>query len=151
VAFRVTLGAAAGAAAGLATKETQMSRTLPFALAASALVFAGAAPAFAQPGGGSCFRMSQLQSTRADGDKRIYARVNVNDYYRIDLAYRCTSLPYADRGLVMTPAGGNDLICSPIDLDLKVNDHGALEPCFIKSITKLTPEEAAAIPKRSKP
>lgn len=127
-----------------------MSRTIPLALGAAALMLAFAPSAFAQ-GNGNCFRMSQLQSTRPDGDMRIYLRVGVNDYYRIDLAHRCTSLPYADRGIVMVPAGGNDLICTPLDLDIKANDHGALEPCFIRSITKLTPEEAAAIPKKVKP
>ena len=127
-----------------------MSRALLLTIAAAATALCSAAPAFAQPGQ-SCFRLSQLASTRADGDQRIYARVNVNEYYRIDLAHRCSSLPFADRGLVLTPAAGNDLICSPIDLDLKVNDHGALEACFIQSITKLTPAEVAAIPKKAKP
>jgi hypothetical protein len=130
--------------------EILMSRTVPLALAASALALACATPALAQKSD-NCFRMSQLQSTRPDGTKRIYLRVNVNQYYRIDLAHACSSLPYADRGIVMVPAGGNDLICAPIDLDIKANDHGALEPCFIKSITRLTPEEAAAIPKKVKP
>src|SRR5215472_8227200 len=116
----------------------------------AALVLGAAAPAVAQPGQ-ACFRLSQLQSTRPDGDQRIYARVGVNEFWRIDLAHRCSALPFADRGLVLTPAGGNDVICSPIQLDLKVNDHGALVPCFIQSFTKLTPEEAAQIPKRSKP
>jgi hypothetical protein len=126
-----------------------MNRTfLPITLAAA---LACAFPAMAQQPGQSCFRLSQLQSTRPDGDKRIYMRVGVNEYWRMDLRFRCSSLPFADRGLVMTPAGGDDVICSPIQLDLKVNDHGALEPCFIESFTKLTPEQAAAIPKRVKP
>ncbi len=39
----------------------------------------------------------------------------------------------------------------PIDLDLKVaNDH-IVEPLFIKAITKLTPEQVAAIPKKFLP
>lgn len=125
--------------------ETVMTRIAAFA--ALALL---AAPAVSHAAD-SCFRMSQLQSTRPDGDRRIYARVGVNTFYRIDLAHRCSSLPYADNGLVLVPAGGNDLICRPLDLDLKVNDHGALEPCIIQSITRLTPEEAAAIPKKAKP
>ena len=38
-----------------------------------------------------------------------------------------------------------------IDLDLKVaNDH-VVEPLFIKAITKLTPEQVAAIPKKYLP
>jgi hypothetical protein len=126
-----------------------MRRTTTLNLCALVLsLSAGAAMAQSSQ---NCFRMTQLQSTRADGDKRIYARVGVNTYYRIDLAHRCSSLPYTTDGLVLTPAGGKDLICTPLDLDLKVNDRGALESCFIQSITRLTPEEAAAIPKRSKP
>ena len=127
-----------------------MSRVTLSTLGALVLALGCAAPALAQPSH-SCFQMTQLQSTHADGDKRIYARVGVNTYYRIDLAHRCSSLPYADNGLVLTPAGGKNLICSPIDLDLKVNDHGALESCIISGITKLSPEEADAIPKHSKP
>jgi hypothetical protein len=125
-----------------------MKRLTAFGLGLAALWIGASVQA--QPSQ-NCFRMSQLQSTRADGDQRIYARVNVNDYYRIDLAFRCTSLPTTVDGLVLTPAGGKDLICTSLDLDLKVNDHGALESCPIKSITKLTPEEVAAIPKKSKP
>ncbi len=52
---------------------------------------------------------------------------------------------------MIVPTGGRDLICGPLDFDLKVNDEGAVEPCFVQSITKLSPEEAAAIPKRAKP
>ena len=119
-------------------------------------VLASAVPALAEPAGGpdasnSCFQLNNLQSTRADGASRIYLRVGVSTFYRIDLAHRCTSLPYASNGIVITPAGGANLICHPLDLDIKANDHGALEPCFIKSITRLTAEEAAAIPKRAKP
>jgi hypothetical protein len=111
--------------------------------------------ASAQPAAGTgrenCFRLSMLSNTRPDGDRRIYARVGVNDFYRIDLASRCSSLPYEGNHLVLTPTPGQDLICRPIDLDLKVSENGATEPCFIKSITRLTPAEAAAIPKKSKP
>jgi hypothetical protein len=124
---------------------------LSIALGAATLAIGSAAPVQAAPAGDSCFRMSQLQSTRPDGDRRIYARVGVNTFYRIDLAHRCSSLPYANNGLVLTPAGGNDVICRPIDLDLKVNDNGALEPCIIQSITRLSPAEADAIPKKAKP
>ena len=126
-----------------------MRRPLAIALLLGAFAFGAAAQA--QPNTQNCFRMSQLQSTRADGQQTIYARVGVSDFYRIDLAFKCTSLPYPSNGLVLEPAGGKDLICTPLDLDLKANDHGALESCPIKSITRLTPEEAAAIPKRSKP
>ena len=128
-----------------------MIRTLCLSVIAVTAFTAVAVPAAAQTNRDNCFRMSMLSSTRPDGDRRIYARVGVNTFYRIDLAHRCSSLPYEGNFLVLEPAGGSDLICNPIDLDLKVNDHGAKEACFIKSITRLTPEEAAAIPKKAKP
>jgi hypothetical protein len=48
---------------------------------------------------------------------------------------------------------GSDWICSPLDLDLQVADsHGGFrEPLIVKSITRLTPEQVAAIPKRDLP
>ena len=133
-----------------------MTRLALFALAAVAAVSVVPPPVVAQPAAAqgrndNCFRLSMLQSTRPDGDRRIYARVGVNTFYRIDLAHRCSSLPYESNHLVLSPTPGSDLICNPIDLDLKVSDNGALEPCFIKSITRLTPEEAAQIPRKSKP
>ena len=128
-----------------------MKLMAPCALAAALAGLAIAHPAAAQSGAQNCFRMSQLSSTRAGGDRTIYARVNVNTFYRIDLASRCSSLPYEGNHLVLTPTPGSDLICRPIDLDLKVSEGGSLEPCFIKSITRLTPEEAAKIPKKFKP
>ena len=127
-----------------------MNRTL-LVIAAAAAALGAALPAAAQTGRESCFRLSQISNTMPDGDRRIYVRVNVNSFYRIDLANRCASLPYPGNHLVLTPAGGNDLVCHPIDLDLKVSEGGVRESCLISSITRLTPEEAAAIPKKVKP
>jgi hypothetical protein len=122
------------------------------AAAAAALTVSGSAsPAAAQKNRDNCFRMSQLSSTRGWGDHTIYARVNVSTFYRIDLQDRCSSLPYQDNHLVLTPTPGSDLICGPLDLDLKVSENGALESCFIKSITRLTPEEAKQIPRKALP
>jgi hypothetical protein len=99
----------------------------------------------------SCFSMRQLESTRPDGDQRIYARVNLNQVYRLDLAFRCPALRDQE-GIVLVPAGGEDNICGPLDLDLRAREvGGGSTPCMIKSITKLTAAEAAALPPKVKP
>jgi len=118
-------------------------------------------PAAAQPTAAhprsNCFRLSQVQSTRGADERTIYVRANVNEFYRIDLAHRCVNLRDPTSHLVLTPTPGQDVICGPLDLDLKVSDDvrfgapAARESCFIKSITRLTPEEAAAIPRKVKP
>jgi hypothetical protein len=49
---------------------------------------------------------------------------------------------------------GSDMICSPLDLQLSVADSGGggFKTFLIaKAIIKLTPEEAAAIPKKDQP
>ncbi len=126
-------------------------RTLCTFAGAAAALLGGIQSAAAQSSHDNCFRLSMLSSTRPDGDRRIYARVGVNTFYRIDLASRCASLPYESNHMVLTPTPGSDMICRPIDLDLKVSEGGVSEACFIQSITRLTPEEAAAIPRKAKP
>ena len=128
-----------------------MNKMTLIAAGAVALLSLAASAASAATPGRSCFQMTQLQGTRADGDQRIYARVGVKEIYRIDLAHRCSSL-LSQEGIVLTPTGGNNLICTPLDVDLRARDlGGSSTPCMIKSISRLTPEEAAALPAKVKP
>nr|QQZ49723.1 hypothetical protein JKL49_23225 [Phenylobacterium glaciei] len=53
--------------------------------------------------------------------------------------------------LVVETVGGSDLVCKPIDLDLKVAGTIGLSPCIVKSITKLTPPQIASLPRKLKP
>ena len=47
---------------------------------------------------------------------------------------------------------GSDSICQPLDLDLRVSDGmGFAVPIRAKAITKLTPDEIKAIPKKYQP
>ena len=99
----------------------------------------------------SCFRISQLQSTRPDGDKRIYAKVDGGEVFRLDLKSQCPELLH-NQGVVLTPSAGNDVICSAIELDVAArNVDGGSAPCFLDSITRLTPDEVAALPRKARP
>ena len=87
---------------------------------------------------------------RSPNDKTIYLRVNVRDIYQVDLSGGSSLLMWPDSHLI-NDVHGPDSVCAPIDLDLKVaNDH-FVEPLFVKAITKLTPEQVAAIPKKFLP
>ena len=125
-------------------------KTLVLAAMAAALAAQGA-PATAAGYSGNCFSLHQMQSTRPDGDQRIYARVGLHDIYRFDLAFRCPAL-LSQEGLVVEPAGGKDSICSPLDLEVRARElGGGSTSCNLKSITRLTPEEAAALPPKVRP
>jgi hypothetical protein len=52
--------------------------------------------------------------------------------------------------LVLEPLGASNQICKPLDLNLGVAGP-ITRRCIIKSIERLTPEQAAALPKKMKP
>lgn len=106
-----------------------------------------------KPASHSCFRASDWHGWRAPDDKTIYLRVNVNEIYRVDLSAGSFLLNSGNSHLVNVEHG-SDLICSPIDLQLSVAENGMgsfKEFLIAKSITKLTPEQVAAIPKKYLP
>jgi hypothetical protein len=123
------------------------------AAVAAALGLAGAAHADAPAAKpqSSCFRARDWAGWRAPNKDTIYFRVNVKDIYQIDLqAGGSPLLTWPDSHLI-NEIHGVDSICSPIDLDLKIASDHIVIPLFIKSITKLTPDQVAAIPKKYLP
>ncbi len=98
-----------------------------------------------------CFYSHDWQGWKAAPDsKSIYIHVGVNQFYRIDFSDRCPTLQAPNAHLVTRPV--NDLICSAIELDLKVVDQpGFAVPCIVSSITPLSPADVAALPKKLRP
>ncbi|HTW36628.1 MAG TPA: DUF6491 family protein [Rhizomicrobium sp.] len=111
-----------------------------------------AAPPPASQAGRSCFFVTQFDNWRAQDPNTMYIRVNMNKYYRLDMSGSCPALLWPDAHLIMN-VRGPDTICSPLDWDLKVSTglHGIPMPCIVKTMTPLTPDQAAAIPKKFKP
>ena len=116
-----------------------------------------AAPAFADTPAktanatSNCFRSADWRGWRSPDSKTIYFRVNFHDIWKIDLLGGSNLLTDPTNHLVNV-VRGSDFICQPIDLnDLQVSDGHITEPLFVKAITKLTPEQAAAIPKKDLP
>lgn len=118
-----------------------------FAAAFAALLIAG--PAAAQSG--ACFRLSDMGNHRAADSKTLYVAMGRKDVWRFDMNGSCLAGVGFGDPLVITPTGGVSLICKPLDLDIKVSHMGMLSPCMLQSMTKLSPAEAAALPKNLKP
>jgi hypothetical protein len=93
-----------------------------------------------------------FENWKAPDAKTIYIRVNLHQYYRLDLAASCPALLWPDSHLITTWRG-SDTVCSALDWDLKVSQgfHSIPEACIVEAMTALTAEEAAAIPKKFKP
>ena len=132
-----------------------------FLALASAAILASAIGASAQPdqseqakpsAGRSCFFVTQFDNWKAQDANTMYVRVNMNRYFRLEMSGSCPALTWPDAHLIMNIRGSNT-ICSPLDWDLKVSTgiHDIPTPCIVKSMTPLTADEAAAIPKKFKP
>jgi hypothetical protein len=128
-----------------------LSKLLSTALVTGLLGLA-APPALADSAGQACFYPNQWQNWTSPSPEVIYLRVNVNDVYRLDVVGGGTSqLQYPGAHLI-SDYHGTAIVCSPVDLDLYVAaSHGTRVPVIVKSMTKLTPEEVAALPPKAKP
>lgn len=100
----------------------------------------------------SCFNVTDFDSWRAADANTVYIKARVNNYYRLDMSNACPELLWPDTHLIMNVRGPTQ-ICSAIDWDLRVSSgiHGIPTPCIVKAMTPLTPDQAAAIPKKFKP
>jgi len=124
--------------------------TIAFAVLLIAPAAAAEPAAPAKPA--ACFFAPEFQNWKAPDAKTIYIRVNVNQYYRLDLANACPALLGPDSHLV-TKFHGPDTVCSALDWDLQVSQgfHDIAEPCIVKTMTALTPADAAAMPRKFRP
>jgi len=132
-----------------------MSRAIPFIVAA---LLAGAAlPAAAQgqgaaPGEGrQCFSPTNVSAVQPVGDRQVNVRVGVRDVYRIDLADACNGLRSPQRVITVRPIASGVSVCSAADFVLATDVDGFREECAVQSITKLTPDQVAALPNRERP
>ena len=129
----------------------QRATILALAVLASGVAPAGAQPA--PPQQRACFELNQMQGWKSPDNKTIFIRVNISQYFRLDLSAACPMLTMPESHLI-TKARGSELICWAIDWDLSVSEPppGAIpEPCIVRQMTLLTPQEAAAIPPKFKP
>ncbi|MFI4933516.1 MAG: hypothetical protein ACHP7N_02765 [Caulobacterales bacterium] len=97
---------------------------------------------------GSCFYITQVSGMKADGARTIYARVSGRTIFRFDLANDCNSLKGNSDTLVLRPANSGS-ICAPLDMTIGTRESG--EECIVKSIARLSDDEAAALPKSVQP
>ena len=97
----------------------------------------------------ACFWVQNVNGWSAVDDHTVVLRTGVKEVYRLDLMGPCPDIEWSqDIGLV---SHGSSSICSP--LDATVIARGPLGPqrCPVRAVTKLTPEEVAALPRKHRP
>ena len=125
------------------------------AAAASAVLLsspAGSQPATQEIHKSGCFYSGQFENWKAPDARTIYIRVGVDRYYRLDLVAPCERLAWPGAFLITRLRGSNS-ICTAMDWDLHVATswHDIPTACIVKTMTELSPDEAAKLPKSSRP
>jgi Family of unknown function (DUF6491) len=139
-------------------RRSHPTRTLlPWAAVALAAAAAASVP-FAATGAGAqpraCFRANDWRGASAAGPHDLYIRVNVSDIWRLAMAQDCPGARFPGPvSLSNVVSGPSNEICSGVDLQITVRPRGGGNDtaCIVTSITKLTPDEVKALPKKVVP
>jgi hypothetical protein len=128
--------------------------TLGAGLMAAAGLALASGPASAETSASSnppCFFITQWRGWKSPSPDVIYLGVNMHDVYRVELSGGSPELQWPDVHLV-SRSFGSDSVCSALDLQLEVADTtGFREALIARKLTKLTPDEVAAIPRKYRP
>jgi hypothetical protein len=116
------------------------------------------APAAASPTqsqSAPCFRTFDMAGhTVADAHTMYVGMVN-HDVYRFEMAGSCLAAASSTDPIVLRSPPGSTYVCQPIDLQLSIVlggfPHGIQQFCIVKSLTRLSSTEVAALPKRLRP
>jgi hypothetical protein len=113
--------------------------------AASALILA--LPAQAAKDDSSCFWTRDLRNHTVGGDHTLYFDVNGRSVWRAEMSNNCLAGATSSDPIILRDRAGMGQICRKLDLDVGVRGNR----CIVDSLTKLTPAEAAALPRKLKP
>ena len=133
---------------------SRLRMILPVAVAViGGLAVSIASPHSVKAAAGQCLDTKEWSGWKASPDsKSIYLRVGVRGIWRLDLQQECPELHGIDARLVNDNKSGSPFACSPQDLQLTiVNPPGQRAPCIVQSMSQMSPEAAAALPKALQP
>jgi hypothetical protein len=116
-----------------------------------AMSCAAATPATSSDPATDCFLDNQWHGWTAPSPDVLYLGVNLHDVYKAQLSLGAPELQWPQMQVVSEIRGGYS-ICGPVDLELSVTDgHGYRKRLIVTSLTKLSPAEVAAIPRKFRP
>jgi hypothetical protein len=130
-------------------------RALSLALAAAVTLAGAAAYADDEKPAQPCFSIRDWQGWRASTAEKdvLYVKVRMHDVWRVQLTNPEPFLNAPAMHLISVTRGP-DMVCHPLDLDLKLADSspsGFKTPLIVKDLRKLTPDEIKALPKEDQP
>jgi hypothetical protein len=124
-----------------------MKRLVLASLVLSSLALAAAGSGAARPAADDpCFLTRDLRGHTVGDDHTLYFDVNGRWTYRVTTSDNCLVHATGSDPILLRDRGLGK-ICRPLDLQLTVRGTR----CLISGLTRLTPAEASALPKRQQP
>ena len=97
-----------------------------------------------------CFKRRDVRNHTVGGPKTLYLDVAGRDVYRIEMSNSCLASAVSSDPLIFNNQTSTQSVCKPMDLDITVSAAGPSK-CIVSSISKLSPAEVAALPKKMRP
>ena len=121
-------------------------------VAALAMLGAASAAPAADTNGRRCFTVNDWHGWSSPSPDVLYLAVNFRDVYKATLARPVEGLNLVDT-VVISDETGLRSVCDAVDLHLTMTHRrgGSRQGLIVRSLTRLTPEEIAAIPKKDRP
>nr|MEA2797643.1 hypothetical protein [Phenylobacterium sp.] len=120
---------------------------IALALIGAASAAALALPAQAAKDDSSCFLTSDMRNHTVGDDHTMYFDVGGRSVWRAEMSNPCFAGATSSDPIILRDQAGMGRICHKLDLDVGIRGTR----CIVKNLTKLTPAEVAALPKKLRP
>jgi hypothetical protein len=124
-----------------------MTRLVLMSCAALAAAAAFAAQAAPQSSPQQCFQTREMRNHTVGDDHTLYLGVGGHDVYRVTTSDNCLAGATSSDPIVLDNTASQGRICGKMDLDIRVRGMR----CIVSGVTKLSPEQASALPKHVQP
>ena len=121
----------------------------PMAAAGMLLALSATAAEAATKSPRACFWVRDVNGWSAADDHTVYLRVGVKEVWRLDLLGTCPDIKWDWR--IALSSTGSSTVCSPLDATIIAHTPIGPQRCPVKQVTRLTPQEVAALPPKQRP
>ena len=132
--------------------SNRLGRLAAGVVVASAMLGGAASAAPADTNGRNCFTVNDWHGWSSPSPDVLYLAVRFRDVYKVELAHPVEGLNLVDT-VVISDEAGLQSVCEAADLHLIMTHRrgGSRQGLIVSSLTRLTPEEIAAIPRKDRP
>jgi hypothetical protein len=106
--------------------------------------------ALTSTGAGTCFYRRDIRNHTVGDAHTLYLDIAGREVWRVQMSNSCLVSAVSSDPIIIRNREGGQSVCKPMDLDIAVAAAGESR-CIVSGISRLTPTEVAALPKKIRP